>query len=571
MILLTIACALPSSAQQPGIVSTPQQSQTKIAARQSAENPTRLRVTTRLVQVNVIVNDKHGHPVTGLTQKDFQLLDNKKSQQLQFFSAETNLPSESASSPLALNTYTNRWQDQSSVPASITVILLDALNTELADQAFARQHVLKFLQQIQPQDRVALYWLSSGLFILHDFTNDATALREALASLQGESSRALANSEVSDPRLHNPNSSVPAGQSYERDAFRRAFDQRVANHSASERVRLTVAALIAIANHIGSIKGRKNLVWVSGSFPFSLGYDKFDLDWTNDTGAHFGHDIARAARALTDANVAIYPVDARGLIGMDVFAAQGDSESGASDPTNTDSHLPTKADNENLDTMKILAERTGGKAFYNTNDLSGSIRHAIDDSRVTYTLGYYPQVSWDGSFHQIRVRVNIPGAEVRARSGYFALPEPPVLPAKDSRAIVTQAATSPLEATGIGLQVELLPSVPSTVSTMTVKVHVNPHDLQIEKSAEHWVGTLQSVFLQLNKHGEIISAGDQIFHLDLDPGAYEQALKGDLMDTRPLQILPNASQLCVVVRDLSNGNIGSIFIPLSKYLSDQPK
>jgi VWFA-related protein len=570
LILLALTSTLPSLAQPQKSHAVPEVSPAETAAPQAAENPTPLRVTTRLVQVNVIVNDKHGHPIKGLAQSDFQLFDDKKPQDLKFFSVETNLPSESVTPPLPLNTYNNRWKDLSSVPANITVILLDALNTELADQAFARQHVLKFLQQIQPQDRVALYWLNGGLFILHDFTNDSAALREALASLQGESSRTLANSAPADPSVHNPNSSVPAGQSYEREAFRRAFDQRAANHSAAERVRFTVAALVAIANHIGSIKGRKNLVWVSGSFPFSLGYDRFDLDWTNDTGAHFGHEVERAARALTDANIAVYPVDARGLIGMDTFAAQGDSESGTSDPTNTEFHLPTKAANENLDTMKILAERTGGKAFYSTNDLSGSIRHAIDDSRLTYTLGYYPQQNWNGSFHPIKVKVNLPGAEVRARSGYFALPEIPVSPAKNNRAVITQAATSPLEATGIGLQVELLPSVPPSANTLTFKVHVNPHNLQIEESADRWVGTLQSVFLQINPRGEIISVGDQIFHLDWDRATYEQALNGELTDTRPVQILPNASKLCVVVRDLSNGNIGSIFLPLSGFLPDQP-
>jgi hypothetical protein len=337
------------------------------------------------------------------------------------------------------------------------------------------------------------------------------------------------------------------------------------------RVRLTVAALIAIANHISSIKGRKNLVWVSGSFPFSLGYDKFDLNWTNDTGAHFGHEIERAARALTDADVAVYPVDARGLIGMDAFAAQGDSESGSSDPTDTDYHLPTKAGNENLDTMKILAERTGGKAFYSTNDLSGSIRHAIDDSRVTYTLGYYPQVDWNGSFHQIKVKVNLPGVEVRTRTGYFALPEPPVLPTKDNRAVILQVATSPLEATGIGFQVDVRPSVSSGSRSLTINIRMNPHELQIEKRAKHWEGTLQSVFLQLNHRGEIISAGDQVFHLDWDLVAYEQAMKAELTDTRAIQLLPNAARLCVVVRDLSNGNIGSIFIPLLKLLPNKPE
>ena len=67
--------------------------------------------------------------------------------------------------------------------------------------------------------------------------------------------------------------------------------------------------------------GRKNPVWVSSSFPLTLGQERFDVNWDNDTGENFQHDTARAARVLTDANVAVYPVDARGILGSAENAA----------------------------------------------------------------------------------------------------------------------------------------------------------------------------------------------------------------------------------------------------------
>ena len=77
--------------------------------------------------------------------------------------------------------------------------------------------------------------------------------------------------------------------------------------------------------------------------------------------------------------------------------------------------------------MKVLAERTGGRAFYGTNDLSGAIIRALNDSRVTYTLGFYPADSnGTAAFTEIKVTSGDPGAEVRARSGYFAFPEAPL-------------------------------------------------------------------------------------------------------------------------------------------------
>jgi hypothetical protein len=192
---------------------------------------------------------------------------------------------------------------------------------------------------------------------------------------ESKSSRELDNSELADPSLNTPNPSTPAGQAFERQAFRLAFDQRVANQSTRDRVRATVAALIAIADHLGTRKGRKNLVWVSSSFPVSLGYDKFDLNWTNDTGEDFAADVRRAARALTDANVAVYPVDGRGLLGSTISANQPDLDAHIGDPADTDTPLPTRGAPETFDTMRILAERTGGRAHFAFSALEQPSEH----------------------------------------------------------------------------------------------------------------------------------------------------------------------------------------------------
>jgi hypothetical protein len=136
-----------------------------------------LKVTTRLVQLNVIVNDKRGNPITGLSKEDFLLFDNKQPQGIQFFSSQTNALPNKPPAPLPPDTYSNRFTEQANVPPSVTVILLDALNTEFADQALTRNQILKFLDQVRPQDRIALYWLGNNLYALHDFTADVASLR----------------------------------------------------------------------------------------------------------------------------------------------------------------------------------------------------------------------------------------------------------------------------------------------------------------------------------------------------------------------------------------------------------
>jgi VWFA-related protein len=273
-----------------------------------------VRATTRLVQINVIVQDAHGAPLTGLKKENFNLIVDKKSREIQLFSVETNPApdTEAPLEPLPPNTYTNRVQSSAGARAA-TVILLDELNTAFVDKVFARKQVIEFLEQIQPQEHVAVYWLGDKLRVLHDFNGEPATLRAALTTLRGEPSRTLSNSKVEEPSDINP--SAPGGQTSDREAFRHTFDQRAANDSTVDRVHATIEALLAIANHIGHLSGRKNLVWISSTFPFSLGYDKFDLDWANDTGVTFGSDVERAARSLTNANMAVYRVDARGLIG----------------------------------------------------------------------------------------------------------------------------------------------------------------------------------------------------------------------------------------------------------------
>jgi VWFA-related protein len=557
-----------ASAQEP---SQQQSSQDKTTATKNGDLPTPLRVTARLVQINVIVNDKHGNPISGLTKEDFVLFDNKHPQEIQLFSAETNLPRDRPQGPLPPDTYTNRISEHAGVPANVTVILLDALNTEFADQALTRKQVLKLLEQLRPQDRVALYWLGNNLYVLNDFTTDVASLREALVRSKGESNRELAESDVNYLTLNNPNPSIPAGvsgsQNSSREAFRSAFDQRVANESTKDRVRLTVAALTAIAHHVGALNGRKNLVWVSGSFPFSLGNERFDLNWANDTGVSFSAQIERAAQALTDADIAVYPVDARGLMGSGLNAAGDYSEAPPPEFSGEgNEHLPSRVAPGNLDTMKTLAERTGGKAFYGSNDLAEAMRRAVEDSRVTYTLGFYPGgAKWDGSFHNVKVRVKTPGAEVRARTGYFALPDSAQATPKSVQAIISQTAISQLESTGIGMRVHVQPGDAAGEHSLRVDLHLSLRDIHLEQDNETWTGALQTVFLQLNSRGEIIQAADETLQLTLPQTVYSQALVDGLKNTKHIRIVPGAARLCIVLRDASNGNIGSLSVPLAKY------
>ena len=86
-----------------------------------------------------------------------------------------------------------------------------------------------------------------------------------------------------------------------------------------------------------------------------------------------------------------------------------------------------------------------------------------------------------------------------------------------------------------------------------------------------WAGAVQSVFLQLNKNGEIIHVDDETFKLSLPAPVYEQTLTSGVRETERIEVLPSAERLCIVLRDPSNDNLGSITIPIAKYSAQAPK
>src|ERR1700682_3472035 len=112
-----------------------------------------LRVTTRLVQVNVVVHDRSGQPVAGLTKDDFTLYEKGKARKIAFFSVvEGNrfVKVNSGAQPPP-NLFSNRMK-RSESPTSATVILLDALNTKFEDQVYAKAQLIKFLEKLHPED-----------------------------------------------------------------------------------------------------------------------------------------------------------------------------------------------------------------------------------------------------------------------------------------------------------------------------------------------------------------------------------------------------------------------------------
>jgi len=513
-----------------------------------SQTPTVLKSTTHLVQLNVIVEDHKGQPVFGLKKEDFSLVDEDTKQEIAIFSpaSASNAPAEPA---LPHNVFTNRETPDGSSSA-VSVILLDSLNTSFEDQVYAKSQVLKLLRNRQPNEYIALYFLDDQLYILQDFTRDSQALLQAMDRLKPHSSRAFDASTSRSSGLTpagDTNLSAP-GPASNRD--RSASTRTTMDDALDTRIGDTTNAFLSIANHVAFISGRKSLVWVSGTFPLMAGYGGFGLPPPSADPHSNASEIERAARALNRVNMSIYPVDA---VGISISGSRG---------TVFGRHAK-------WDAMNLLADRTGGRAFYGNNDVAGSVRRAIEDTELTYLLGFYPSHNqWDGSFHRLKLRLNVPGLHLRYREGYFAYAD-----SSDGlgemQTNLAQAARMRVDSTSLNLRVTLPPKGPSSSHLLRTFVRVEPSELLFHEIDGAHLAALDLLVCQLGSADEFLSADHKHVDLHLKPSEYDFYMKSGLVLGNPIQISPAARTLRIFVRD-SSGALGSVTIPLAKYLSSVP-
>jgi VWFA-related protein len=505
-----------------------------------AQDPT-IRVTTRLVQVNVVVRDGHG-PVAGLAKKDFKIFDKGKEQQIALFSVLSSSTDKTPAKP-ALPTppgvFTNRLKPHDDDPTSATVLLIDALNTEMPDQQEAQQQILKFLDSLDLNRRVAIYLLSGhSLRVLQDFTDDPALLKKAIAGFHGESSAILEGTRVEGCGRHECE-----GLHESRDA------------ANVDRVHLTLAALSQIANHLAHVPGRKSLLWISSSFPSFLLHvnrDQWDINRENRT---FLEEITRATRALSAADVAIYPIDDRGILArpdVDVRRRGLPGSSFSSRNGRLPGSMPIDIP-EGLDSMRDLADGTGGIAFVNTNDIKNAIGKAFADADLTYTLGFYADSSAVDGFHEIKVKVDRPGLDIRYRKGYLAAAVKP--PSEDDvAALLNDAVASALDSTAIGLI--------AAVDNTRVSLQVNFADLSLEKQNGKWTGAIDVVYVAESAGGRNIALTSKRITLDLNADLYAAKRRDGLVLEQVVERPKGTARIRIAVMDERSGATGSVSIPV---------
>jgi VWFA-related protein len=496
------------------------------------------------VEVSVIATDSKGLPVSGLGASDFRVFDNGKEQTVASFERISSRAAP-GQAELPPNTYSNRVGEAGAGPLGkekqpqvLSMILFDAVNTKFRNQTVVLRAVADILEQIDPAERVAIFAFGDRLRIIHDFSSDRASLLARLRAYHGEVPKGDDLLEELDLDIADDHGPPPPPAVKARYDAGRALD--------------TLGALEAIANYVKGMPGRKNLLWLSAAFPLEVGESSLRVAPSTSSSTQraqwrtFGAEMTRTMAALNDANVSVYPIDARGL--SKSAPAPGDSR---------------KDPNTNISTMRSIAGDTGGVAYVNRSDLARGVRMALDDSREVYVMTYYPKdIVENGAYHQIRVQAARPGVQLRFRRGYYATARE-----EDSSAgavdRLARAVSSPLDSSEIGIQASVEPAA-DDASALAVVIHVDPADLSLAHDAERWTGSLRLQWLQTGATGERYEGPSRTVPVDLPQASYQNALQQGVRLELRIHRDSSAVALRVAVVDERGARVGSLSVPLPR-------
>jgi len=389
-----------------------------------------LRSNTNLVLLDVVVDEK-GRAAHSIDKRRFHVFEDGKEREIS--SLDEHITADGAQplkqTVLPAHVYSN--QPLYPAQAAVNVLLLDGLNTTALDQMRTRQQMLEYLGTIPPGTPLAIFTLTSKLRLVQGFTTEPATLVAAL-----KSSKALPQqTTLQDAELTGSPVSVANGGSMSEGGgdgsglrtpgALQLFASDIAAVQTDLRVRTTMDALRSLARYLDGIPGRKNLIWFSGSFPVSMDPEKVTSDSFRGM-QDYSEELRKTSVAMNAARVAVYPVDARGLMTLPSYdvayrPSNSANRGGQSSAMARDNNAATDSLLAEHFAMEQLAEDTGGRAFVNTGDFKGAVAEAIGHGGSYYSLAFTPATKGEpGKFHKLRVKVDGGSYVLAYRHGYFA-------------------------------------------------------------------------------------------------------------------------------------------------------
>lgn len=377
------------------------------------QQPPVFRAGVSFVRVDVIVSDKQGNPVTDLKAEDFEVVEDGQVQSIELFkliSADGN-PGPGAEPARPIRSRFDEEVEANRDDVRLFVVFLDDYHVRLGNSMRVRDPLVKFIQtQLGPLDMVGvMYPLMSVSDI--SFTRDHESVVRAIRQFEGRKYDYRPRNQVEEKYAYYPAQTIE-----------------------TLRNQITISALEGLCVRLGSIReGRKAVILVSEGFTALLPPQMRDPiaampglgnpvsrnptvgeSPTEDRARFLSEiDLQRLLRDVYDAanrhNTAFYALDPRGL-------AAGEFDINE----NVGMRVDSQTLRQSMDTLRVLAEESDGRAIVNQNDLEKGLRQIVRDTSAYYLLGYNTSAKSDGKFHKVEVKVKRPGVELRSRKGYWA-------------------------------------------------------------------------------------------------------------------------------------------------------
>lgn len=538
-----------------------------------------IRITTELVQTDVVVINKNDQIVSDLKLEDFEIFENGKKQDLQFMEfvsidepgRSEGLANIARIAPEKIATVPNVAPDITTTSVRRVIgFIIDDITIPVKDISRVRDLLTDFVDtKMANGDLVAIIRTFGGQGVFDRFTADPAVLRRAISQIGTRSVPPyLAYGGPEAGRVQRPPSmegvqdrSENIGDlTIETGLFPDAPSEGV-NQVAKSYMALTVSRVVV--DSLKDVPGRKNLVLLSGGLPM------FDYNKEGQVAGAISDLFQELVDNATRAGVVINTMDIRGLTTAGAVAAFGDTPGKsalgggtlAGDDTNpnfgrgADLNLLGSKSLTNELTLRALAGNTGGVSVVNSNNFDAGLEKILKRSRSYYRLAYRPSEKFDNKFRKVEVKVRRSGTQVFGNAGYLAREEA----TRTKEEQILRAAISPLAKRDLDVtaEVQYMFAV-NNQADLTVNAFINPRKLEFKRIGDKYQTSFDVVGFVFDQLGRSRGGISQTVNAELSEENYQRTLKAGLAYTANTQLAPGYYQLRLVVRETGTGKLGTV-------------
>jgi len=436
------------------------------------------------------------------------------------------------------------------------------------------------------------------------FSTNAAQLTKALQAPKGTAQPSVVLDPAADQTLDAMiGNMADLGAPADAIANMQQFQADLTAFQTDQRVGMTLDAMQELARYLSAVPGRKNLIWFSGSFPLNLDPDP-SLQNPSEVMRDYYDDVRETSELLSAARVAVYPVDARGLMNLpsaqasytpstNIMPSSGAGRKGGASVVNNPS---VSKDNMKFmqqlaaehASMQQVAEDTGGEAFLNTNGMKEAVASAVDNGANYYTISYVPPpLRQNGEFHKVQVRGDTGGWQLAYRRGYYEdAPDKASHHSPGKPNMLTSATLHGAPpATQILFQARVLPATdpllkdaqlpPGPAGEMSASLKGQPHryivDLLVDAHTltsdltpeDLHQSAVEVALIAYDAESKQVNYVDRAFMLKLKPEQYTSTMTTGIHLRFALDLPAGQNSLRIAVHDLAARRVGSLEVPLA--------